>query len=70
MLSRLLKFFIGDDIGGRYFLTIVSGFCFAYMVITKSMDKDAMVLIGMVFVLYFSRTDRTKQENQPTEVTK
>jgi hypothetical protein len=67
MLEKLLKLLIGNDVGGRYFLTIVAGGCFAYMVITKSIDgKEAMAVIVMVFTLYFTRSDRSKPENTQT----
>lgn len=45
---------------GRFFLTIVSGMCFGYLVVSGHLEaKDALVLITMVFTLYFSRNDRT-----------
>lgn len=50
-------------IGGRMFLTIIAGMCFAYLVVTRGVEgKEAMTLIGMVFVLYFTRNDRSKKE--------
>jgi hypothetical protein len=66
MLRKLLELLIGKDIGGRLFLTYVSGLCFAYMVITKVYDEKGMMVIIMVWTLYFSRNDR----NQNKEVTK
>jgi len=49
---------------GRYFLTIITGVSFGYMVVSKSIDpKDCLQLITMVFVLYFTKTDRNGENN-------
>ena len=61
MISFLMKLLVGPDVGGRMFLTIISGLCFLFMVVTKAIDpKDAMLTIGIVFALYFSRNDRNQ----------
>ena len=59
MISKLIELIVGKDIGGRMFLTIIAGLSFGYMVVTAKVDtKDAMLLIGVVFTLYFTRSDR------------
>jgi hypothetical protein len=64
MISKLIELIIGKDIGGRMFLTIIAGLAFGYMVVTKAVDaKDAMLLIGVVFTLYFTRNDRQTTGN-------
>ena len=65
MISKLIELLIGKDIGGRMFLTIIAGLSFGWMVVTKMVDaKDAMLLIGVVFTLYFTRTDRPTNGGQ------
>lgn len=53
MLAKLLS--------GRYLLTIAAAFVFIYLAVTKLVDaKDAMSIVTMVFILYFSRSDRNQ----------
>jgi len=44
---------------GRFLLTIVTAIAFLFLIISGKMEpKDAMQIITMVFVLYFTRLDR------------
>jgi hypothetical protein len=46
-------------VSGRYFLTIIGGFVFAYAVWAKIMPSEATAaILSSIFVSYFSRTDR------------
>ena len=48
---------------GRYLLTVSAAVAFLYMVFCGKIDpKDAIQIIAMVFVMYFSR-DRKGGEN-------
>lgn len=49
-------------LGGRYILTLATAFVFVWLSVQNWIKpSDAMQIITMVFVLYFSRNDR-----QPT----
>jgi hypothetical protein len=53
-------------LSGRYFLTVIAGVAFLYLVMTFSITpKDAMVAIMLVFTLYFTRNDRGSGANRP-----
>lgn len=46
-------------LSGRFFLTVVTGIVFAYAVISRILDaKSTAIIITMVFISYFQRTDR------------
>ena len=48
---------------GRFVLTITSGLVFAYAVVTKILPPEATsAILTMVFVSYFNRSDRKKEE--------
>ena len=48
---------------GRYILTVICGGVFAYCATLKIIPVDATVsILTMVFVAYFNRQDRTKEE--------
>ena len=50
-------------ISGRFLLTIISGIVFAYVVCTKTLPAEATAsILTMVFVSYFQRPDRKKEE--------
>lgn len=50
-------------LSGRYLLTVICGLVFAYATYNKILNAEAVTtIISMVFVSYFSRSDR-KQEN-------
>ena len=68
MLEKLLKLILGENIGGRMFLTICCGVVFVFLNVSGKLDaKDAMSVIVMVFTLYFTRTDRTPPTNGGTK---
>ncbi len=51
-------------LSGRFLFTVTCAVVFAYMCFTRYMDKnDAMQLIMMVAIFYFSKNDR----NTPTK---
>ena len=52
---------------GRFLLTVICGLTFAYLACRKYLPNEAtMGIITLVFMGYFSRTDRSKEE-QPKE---
>ena len=55
MLSKLLS--------GRFLLTVITGAAFGYTVINKLLPAEAIAaIISMVFISYFNRSDRKKEE--------
>ena len=53
---------IDKILSGRFWLTIITGFVFAYAVKTKTLNAEATAtIIAMVFISYFQR-DRKKEE--------
>jgi Flp pilus assembly protein TadB len=50
---------------GRYILTVICGFVFAYVAMNNIIPTEAIVsILVMVFVAYFQR-DRSTDRNQP-----
>lgn len=50
-------------LSGRWVLTVVCGFVFAYLSIKKALPPDAVVsILTMVFVSYFQRNDRPEKQ--------
>ena len=53
---EILKRLIDKVVGGRYFLTIVTGVVFAYAAFHKILGADVIAtIITMVFTLYFTK---------------
>jgi len=50
-------------LSGRFILTLISGVVFIYAVYTKALEAQAIsAIISMVFISYFQKTDRKKEE--------
>ena len=53
---EILKRILDKVVGGRYFLTIVTGIVFAYVAFHKIIGADVIAtIITMVFTLYFTK---------------
>jgi hypothetical protein len=52
-------------LSGRFILTVVCAFVFAYCAVNKTIPVDATVaILSMVFISYFQRQDRTNGKEQ------
>jgi hypothetical protein len=50
-------------LSGRFWLTIISGYVFAYCAVKGVLSSEAVsAIVSSVFVSYFQRTDRAVQE--------
>ena len=49
-------------LSGRFWLTVISGFVFAYSTYSRILSKETVaVILVMIFKDYFQRSDRKKE---------
>ena len=50
-------------LSGRFVLTVISGVVFIYATVNKLLEAQAIsAILSMVFISYFQRADRKKEE--------
>ena len=59
---------INKLLSGRFVLTVIGGVTFAYAVYVKALEPQATAaILTMVFVSYFNRSDRSKENGKEKE---
>ena len=55
-------------LSGRLYLTYIGGLVFAYCAFTKQLEAAVIAtILTSIFTSYFSRSDRAKENNEPTK---